>query len=356
MPVYILAIESSCDDTSAAVFSDNTMLSNIVANQQVHKDFGGVVPELASRAHQQNIIPVISKALVTAKIDKKMLQAVAFTRGPGLLGSLLVGTSFAKAFAMGLNIPLIEVNHLQAHVLAHFIQDQGEIRKVPSFPFLCLTVSGGHTQIVLVKDHFDMEIIGQTIDDAAGEAFDKAAKILGLPYPGGPYIDKNAKSGNHVFQLAKPSIPGLNYSFSGLKTSFLYFLRDKLKENPQFIEENMNNLCASMQKAIIDILIDKLLKAAKQYNIREIAIAGGVSANSGLRDTVTRLKQSHGFNVYIPQFQYTTDNAAMIAIAGYFKFIKGDFADQSMTPYSRGEFSGGNWHFDKLSVKTGKRK
>jgi len=336
MPVYILAIESSCDDTSAAVFSDNTMLSNIVANQQVHKDFGGVVPELASRAHQQNIIPVISKALVTAKIDKKMLQAVAFTRGPGLLGSLLVGTSFAKAFAMGLNIPLIEVNHLQAHVLAHFIQDQGEIRQVPSFPFLCLTVSGGHTQIVLVKDHFDMEIIGQTIDDAAGEAFDKAAKILGLPYPGGPYIDKNAKSGNPVFQLAKPSIPGLNYSFSGLKTSFLYFLRDKLKENPQFIEENMNNLCASMQKAIIDILMDKLLKAAKQYNIREIAIAGGVSANSGLRDAVTRLKQSHGFNVYIPQFQYTTDNAAMIAIAGYFKFIKGDFADQSMTPYSRG--------------------
>jgi N6-L-threonylcarbamoyladenine synthase len=336
MPVYLLAIESSCDDTSAAVFSDTTMLSNIVANQQVHKDFGGVVPELASRAHQQNIIPVISKALDTAKIDKKMLQAVAFTRGPGLLGSLLVGTSFAKAFAMGLNIPLIEINHLQAHVLAHFIQDQGEKRQVPAFPFLCLTVSGGHTQIVLVKDYFDMEIVGQTIDDAAGEAFDKAAKILGLPYPGGPYIDKNAKAGNPSFQLAKPSIPGLNYSFSGLKTSFLYFLRDRLKENQQFIEENMNDLCASMQKAIIDILMDKLLKAAKQYKINEIAIAGGVSANSGLRDAVLSLKQSHGFNVYIPQFQYTTDNAAMIAVAGYFKYIKGDFADQSMAPYSRG--------------------
>ena len=336
MPVCILAIESSCDDTSAAVFAGTTMLSNVVANQQVHKDFGGVVPELASRAHQQNIIPVISKALATAKIDKKLLQAVAFTRGPGLLGSLLVGTSFAKAFAMGLNIPLIEVNHLQAHVLALFIQDQGEIRQVPSFPFLCLTVSGGHTQIVLVKDHFDMEIVGQTIDDAAGEAFDKAAKILGLPYPGGPYIDKNAKAGEPLFKLAKPSIPGLNYSFSGLKTSFLYFLRDKLKENPKFIEENMNDLCASMQKAIIDILMDKLLKAARHDNIREIAIAGGVSDMSGRRDAVTGLKQSHGFNVYIPQFQYTTDNAAMIAVAGYFKFIKGDFADQSMAPYSRG--------------------
>lgn len=336
MPVYILAIESSCDDTSAAVFADSTMLSNVVANQQVHKDFGGVVPELASRAHQQNIIPVISKALDTAKIDKKMLQAVAFTRGPGLLGSLLVGTSFAKAFALGLDIPLIEVNHLQAHVLAHFIQDQGETRDVPEFPFLCLTVSGGHTQIVLVKDYFDMEIVGQTIDDAAGEAFDKAAKILGLPYPGGPYIDKHAKSGNPVFPLAKPSVPGLNYSFSGLKTSFLYFLRDKLKENPKFTEENMDDLCASMQKAIIDILLDKLLKAARQFGIREIAIAGGVSANSGLRDAILGLKQSHGFNVYIPSFQYTTDNAAMIAVAGYFKFIKGDFANQSMAPYSRG--------------------
>lgn len=336
MPVYILAIESSCDDTSAAVFSGTTMLSNIVANQQVHRDYGGVVPELASRAHQQNIIPVISKALATAKIDKKMLQAVAFTRGPGLLGSLLVGTSFAKAFALGLNIPLIEVNHLQAHVLAHFIQDQGQVRDVPAFPFLCLTVSGGHTQIVLVKDYFDMEIIGQTIDDAAGEAFDKTAKILGLPYPGGPYIDKHAKSGNPVFQLAKPSVPGLNYSFSGLKTSFLYFLRDKLKENPKFKDENMNDLCASMQKAIIDILMEKLLRAAKQFQIHEIAIAGGVSANSGLREAILNLKHSHGYNVYIPPFQYTTDNAAMIAVAGYFKYIKGEFANQSLAPYSRG--------------------
>ena len=336
MPVYILAIESSCDDTSAAVFADTTMLSNIVANQQVHKDFGGVVPELASRAHQQNIIPVISKALATANIDKKMLQAVAFTRGPGLLGSLLVGTSFAKAFALGLNIPLIEINHLQAHVLAHFIQDKDEQRVVPHFPFLCLTVSGGHTQIVLVRDYFDMEIVGQTIDDAAGEAFDKSAKILGLPYPGGPYIDKNAKAGKPVFTFAKPVMPGLNYSFSGLKTSFLYFLRDQLKENQLFIEENMNDLCASMQKSIIDILMDKLLKAAKHYNIREIAIAGGVSANSGLREAILGLKESHHYNVYIPQFQYTTDNAAMIAVAGYFKYLQGNFAGQEMAPYSRG--------------------
>jgi N6-L-threonylcarbamoyladenine synthase len=336
MPVYILAIESSCDDTSAAVFADTTMLSNIVANQQVHKDFGGVVPELASRAHQQNIIPVISKALATAKIDKKLLQAVAFTRGPGLLGSLLVGTSFAKAFAMGLDIPLIEINHLQAHVLAHFIQDIGQTRDVPKFPFLCLTVSGGHTQIVLVRDYFDMEITGQTIDDAAGETFDKAAKILGLPYPGGPFVDKNAKTGKPVFTFAKPLIPGLNFSFSGLKTSFLYFLRDKLKEDQAYIEQNMDDLCASIQKSIIDILIDKLLKAAKKYNINEIAIAGGVSANSGLRDAIMNLRKSHGYNVYIPQLQYTTDNAAMIAVAAYFKFLNGDFANQSMAPYSRG--------------------
>lgn len=336
MPVYILAIESSCDDTSAAVFADTTMLSNVVANQQVHKDYGGVVPELASRAHQQNIIPVINGALVSAKIDKKMLQAVAFTRGPGLLGSLLVGTSFAKAFAQGLGIPLIDVNHLQAHVLAHFIQEAGKDRQTPSFPFLCLTVSGGHTQLVIVHDHFIMETVGQTIDDAAGEAFDKAAKILGLPYPGGPFIDRNASMGQPVFQFAKPRIPGLNYSFSGLKTSFLYYLRDRLKTEPAFIQDNMNDLCASMQKAIIDILMDKLLKAVKQYKIREIAIAGGVSANSGLREAILSLKQSHGYNVYIPEFQYTTDNAAMIAVAGYFKYLKGDFADQSLAPYSRG--------------------
>lgn len=336
MPVYILAIESSCDDTSAAVFADTTMLSNVVANQQVHKDYGGVVPELASRAHQQNIIPVINGALVSAKIDKKMLHAVAFTRGPGLLGSLLVGTSFAKAFALGLGIPLIDVNHLQAHVLAHFIQETGKDRKTPSFPFLCLTVSGGHTQLVIVHDHFNMETVGQTIDDAAGEAFDKAAKILGLPYPGGPFIDRNAAMGQPVFRFAKPRIPGLNYSFSGLKTSFLYYLRDKLKTEPAFIQANMNDLCASMQQAIIDILMDKLIKAAKQYKIREIAIAGGVSANSGLRKAILALNQSHGYNVYIPEFQYTTDNAAMIAVAGYFKYLKGDFADQSLAPYSRG--------------------
>jgi len=337
MPVYILGIESSCDDTSAAVLVNTTMLSNVIANQQVHKDFGGVVPELASRAHQQNIIPVIDKALKIAKVSKEQLSAIAFTRGPGLLGSLLVGTSFAKAMALGLEIPLLEVNHLQAHILSHFIREKGSIKAVPSFPFLCFTVSGGHTQIVLVKDYFDMEIIGSTIDDAAGEAFDKAAKIMGLSYPGGPWVDKCAQEGNPTeFRFSKAVIPGLDYSFSGLKTSFLYFLRDRLKEDPLFIEKHMADLCASIQSAIIEALMDKLIKASKQTGIRKIAIAGGVSANSGLRKAITSMEEKKGWNVFIPEFQFTTDNAAMIAIAGYFRYLTGEFASQSVTPYSRG--------------------
>ena len=337
MPVYILGIESSCDDTSAAVLGDTTMFSNVIANQQVHTDFGGVVPELASRAHQQNIIPVIDKALKVANVRKEQLDAIAFTRGPGLLGSLLVGTSFAKAMALGLNIPLIEVNHMQAHILSHFIQPKDSGKEVPRFPFLCLTVSGGHTQIVRVKDYFEMEVIGHTIDDAAGEAFDKAAKILGLPYPGGPLIDKYALTGNpKAYKFSKPQIPGLNYSFSGLKTSFLYFLRDRLKENPGFIQENMEDLCASMQSAIVEVLMDKLQKASGKTGIKEVAIAGGVSANSGLRNALKAMQANAGWKVFIPEFQFTTDNAAMIAVAGYFKFLKGEFSNQSATPYSRG--------------------
>ncbi len=337
MPIYILGIESSCDDTSAAVLQDNVLLSNIIANQQVHKDYGGVVPELASRAHQQNIIPVIHKALSVAKVDKKSLNAIAFTRGPGLMGSLLVGTSFAKAFSLALNIPLIEVNHLKAHILSHFVQKPGENKEVPSFPFLCLTVSGGHTQIVKVNSANDMQIVGQTIDDAAGEAFDKAAKILGLEYPGGPLIDKHAKLGNpKAFSFAKPHIADLDYSFSGLKTSFLYFLRDRLKEDAGFIQNNMDDLCASLQNSIIDILMHKLILASKQYNIKEIAIAGGVSANSGLRDAILKMPETHGWKVFVPEFQFTTDNAAMIAITGYFKYLENSFASQNATPYSRG--------------------
>ena len=337
MPVYILGIESSCDDTSAAVLMDNTVLSNIIANQQVHKDFGGVVPELASRAHQQNIIPVIDKALKNANIRKTDLSAIAFTRGPGLLGSLLVGTSFAKSFSLGLNIPLIEVNHLKAHILAHFIIQPGQDKILPEFPFLCLTVSGGHTQIVMVKGYNEMEIIGQTIDDAAGEAFDKTAKILGLEYPGGPLIDKYAKQGNpSAFTFAKANIPGLDYSFSGLKTSFLYFLRDKLKQDESFIHNNLADLCASMQSAIVNTLMAKLKLASQQTGITEIAIAGGVSANSGLRNAISDMQHSSGWKVHIPEFQFTTDNAAMIAVAGYYKFLDGAFAGQSVTPYSRG--------------------
>jgi len=337
MPTYILGIESSCDDTSAAVLKDNVVLSNIIANQQVHKDFGGVVPELASRAHQQNIIPVIDKALKAANISKSDLHAVAFTRGPGLLGSLLVGTSFAKSFAMGLNIPLVEVNHLKAHILAHFVVQQDKIKALPEFPFLCLTVSGGHTQIVKVTGYNQMEIIGQTIDDAAGEAFDKAAKILGLEYPGGPLVDRYAKEGNpDAFVFAKTNIPDLNYSFSGLKTSFLYFLRDKLKSDAMFIQNNLPDLCASIQSAIVSMLMHKLKLASKQTGIKEIAIAGGVSANSGLRKAISDMHFTEGWKVHIPDFQFTTDNAAMIAVAGYYRYLEGSFANQSVTPYSRG--------------------
>ena len=339
----ILAIESSCDDTSAAVLRDGLLLSNVTASQGVHEEFGGVVPELASRAHQLNIVPVVDAALKRANVTADQLSAIAFTRGPGLLGSLLVGTSFAKGLALSQNIPLVEVNHLQAHILAHFIETIGDRQlamgngeKAPSFPFLCLLVSGGNSQIVLVKDHYTMEIIGQTIDDAAGEAFDKCAKIMGLPYPGGPWIDRLAKEGNaEAFQFAKPHIPEYNYSFSGLKTSFLYFLRDQLKENPDFIEENKADLCASLQKTIIDILINKLKKAAKDLGVKEIAVAGGVSANSGLRDALIDLGKRHHWKVHIPPFAYTTDNAAMVAQAGYYKYLKGEFCPIDAAPYAK---------------------
>ena len=337
--IVILAIESSCDDTSAAVIRDGILLSNVTASQGVHEEFGGVVPELASRAHQLNIVPVVDAALKRAGVCSNQLSAIAFTRGPGLLGSLLVGTSFAKGLALSQSIPLVEVNHLQAHILAHFIKAQGEDTKeniAPHFPFLCLLVSGGNSQIVLVKDHHTMEIIGQTIDDAAGEAFDKCAKIMGLPYPGGPWIDRLAKEGNaEAFQFAKPNIPGYNYSFSGLKTSFLYFLRDHLKENPNFIEENKADLCASLQKTIIDILINKLKRAAKDLKITEIAVAGGVSANSGLRNALVDLGKRHRWQVHIPPFAYTTDNAAMVAQAGYFKYLKQEFCPMNVAPYAK---------------------
>ena len=333
----ILGIESSCDDTSAAVISDFTILSNITANQEVHRKFGGVVPELASRAHQQNIIPVIHEALVASGITKEDIDAVAFTRGPGLLGSLLVGTSFAKAFALGLTIPLIEVDHMQAHILAHFIQNKDQQKPVPKFPFLCLTVPGGHTQIVKICNYFEMEVVGKTIDDAAGETFDKAAKIMSLPYPGGPVIDKLAKDGNpEKFKFSEPRIPGLDYSFSGLKTSLLYFLRDQLKMDAEFIEKNKNDLCASIQSAIIKILMKKLKQAAKELKINEVAIAGGVSANSALRKAMEDARDELGWNIYIPQFQFTTDNAAMIAVAGYLKYQFNSFTDQKAAPYARG--------------------
>lgn len=339
----ILAIESSCDDTSAAVIRDGILLSNVTASQGVHEEFGGVVPELASRAHQLNIVPVVDAALRRADVRADQLSAIAFTRGPGLLGSLLVGTSFAKGLALSQDIPLVEVNHLQAHILAHFIETIGDRQlamgnreKAPSFPFLCLLVSGGNSQIVLVKDHYTMEIIGQTIDDAAGEAFDKCAKIMGLPYPGGPWIDRLAKEGNaEAYQFSKPHIPEYNYSFSGLKTSFLYFLRDNLKENPDFIEENKADLCASLQKTIIDILINKLKKAAKDLGVKEIAVAGGVSANSGLRNALLDLGKRHRWKVHIPPFAYTTDNAAMVAQAGYYKYLKGEFCPVDAAPYAK---------------------
>ncbi|MBE0647273.1 MAG: tRNA (adenosine(37)-N6)-threonylcarbamoyltransferase complex transferase subunit TsaD [Bacteroidales bacterium] len=342
MPPFILGIESSCDDTSASVVNGTTVLSNVTANQEVHKEFGGVVPELASRAHQQNIVPVIEAAIRRANIGKNQLAAVAFTQGPGLLGSLLVGSSFAKSFAMGLSIPLIEVDHMQAHILAHFLQQPDQANAIPSFPFVCLTVSGGHTQIVLVRDYFTMEVLGQTIDDAAGEAFDKTAKILGLPYPGGPIIDKLAAEGDSSrFSFARPKIAGLDYSFSGLKTSILYFIRDELKRDPDFIEKNKNDLCASIQKTIIDILMIKLkiaVTSSIQYpasSAFDVAIAGGVSANSALRKALTEMAKEEGWNAFIPPFEYTTDNAAMIAIAGYFKFLKGEFARQSTISYAR---------------------
>jgi len=334
--IIILGIESSCDDTSASVIRDGIMLSNVIASQAVHASFGGVVPELASRAHQLNIIPVVHEALKRAGIDKTELSAIAFTRGPGLLGSLLVGTSFAKGLAQSLNIPLIDVNHLQAHVLAHFISEGKPDEHRPEFPFLCLLVSGGNSQIVLVKEYDNMEVIGQTIDDAAGEAFDKCAKVMGLPYPGGPHIDRLAKEGNpKAFTLNKPHIPGYNYSFSGLKTSFLYLLRDKTKENPNFVEENLNDLCATIQATVVEILMDKLRKAAVDLNIRHIAVAGGVSANSALRQSFLDHGLKYGWEVYIPPFAFTTDNAAMIAITGNFKYQHSDFCSIDQVPYAR---------------------
>jgi N6-L-threonylcarbamoyladenine synthase len=334
--ITILGIESSCDDTSAAIIRDKVILSNVIANQDVHKQYGGVIPELASRAHQQNIIPVVHRALELAGITKDELTAIAFTRGPGLLGSLLVGVSFAKGLAASLGIPMVEVNHLQGHILAHFIDDVGKQLSHPLFPFLCLLVSGGHTQLVIIKDYLDFEIIGQTIDDAAGEAFDKCAKVMGLPYPGGPVIDMLAKEGNpEAFRFAKPKVGGLDYSFSGLKTSFLYFLRDRIVENSHFIEENKADLCASLQHTIISILIDNLVKAVKQTGIKEIAVAGGVSANSGLRDRLISEGNKHGWNVYIPEFRFTTDNAAMIAITGYYKYLQGLVAPLNTVPVTR---------------------
>ena len=333
MPI-ILAIESSCDETSVAICDNGKITANVIANQTIHENYGGVIPELASRVHQQNIVPAVQQALTIAKVNKNELNAIAFTRGPGLLGALLVGVSFAKSFALALDLPLIAVNHMQAHILAHFIDDPK-----PKFPFLCLTVSGGHTQIVLVKDYFDMEIVGETLDDAAGEAFDKTAKILNLPYPGGPLIDKYAKEGNPLaFKFPEPQIQGLNYSFSGFKTAILYFIRDRQKENPLFVQENLADICASVQYSIINILLNKLKKAAKQYNIKDIAIAGGVSANSGLRNALSECKETLGWNVYIPAFEYCTDNAGMIAIAGYQKFLTGEFVGQDISPMARMNF------------------
>lgn len=332
---YILAIESSCDDTSCAIIDSNfCVLSNVIASQEVHKSYGGVVPELASRAHQQNIIPVVDKALKDAKISKKELSAVAFTRGPGLMGSLLVGVSFAKSFARALNIPLIDVNHLEAHVLAHFIKDTLE-QKVPQFPFLCLLVSGGNTQIILLESPRKMKVIGQTIDDAAGETIDKAAKILSLPYPGGPHIDRLAKEGKPVLAFSQSNIKDYDYSFSGLKTSILYTLRDKLKENPNYIEENIKDIACSVQKAVVDSLLKKFEKAIKDLKIKTIAVAGGVSANSELRARLQQLGDKYGCEVFIPKFSYTTDNAAMVAVAGLFKYMDNDFADLSLTAYAR---------------------
>lgn len=337
MNVYILGIESSCDDTSAAILLNNKLLSNVIANQDLHAQYGGVIPEWASRAHMQNIVPVIDAALRKANVKLTDISAIAFTAGPGLLGSLLVGNAFAKAAAYALQIPLIEVDHLQAHILSHFIKK--DISSCPKFPFLCLLVSGGHTQIMLVNDFFDMKIIGTTIDDAAGETFDKAAKILGFPYPGGPMIDRCAKSGNpDRFSFNKANILGYNYSFSGLKTSFLYFLRDKLKENPNFIDENKADLCASIQKAVCDSLLKKLIKAADDLKIKEIAIAGGVSANSALQQSLKSIALKKHWNIYIPSLQLSTDNAAMVGIVGYYKFLQKDFSSINVIPFTRNKY------------------
>ncbi len=338
MEINILGIESSCDDTSASVLSDNVMLSNVIASQKVHEEWGGVIPELASRAHQQNIVPVVAKALKDANMTIDQIDAVAFTRGPGLLGSLLVGVSFAKGLAIAKNIPMIEVNHLLGHILVHFIDEPNKTKEHPQFPFLTLLVSGGHTQIVLVKDYLDIEVLGTTIDDAAGEAFDKCAKIMGLPYPGGPVIDKYAKEGNpEAFKFAKPSVSDYDYSFSGLKTSFLYFLKNKVKENENFVEENLADLCASLQATIIDILLKKLVKAAKDHDIKQIAIGGGVSANSGLRNALQQLCDKKGWKVFLPEFKFTTDNAAMVAMVGYFKYQKEEFSSLDVSPIARSE-------------------
>lgn len=329
--INILAIESSCDETSASIISDGKILNNIVATQSVHEKYGGVVPELASRAHQQHLVPVVHEAMETSGIDKEALSAVAFTRGPGLMGALMVGVSFAKSFAYALDLPLIEVNHMQAHILAHFIEDPK-----PSFPFLCLTVSGGHTQLVLVKDHLDMEVVGETLDDAVGEAFDKTAKLLGLPYPGGPLVDRYAQEGNpRAFDFPISDMPDLNFSFSGIKTAVLYFLRDRLKDDGQFIEKHMADICASLQYTLIRMLMKKLKKAALQFQVKEIAIAGGVAANSGLRKAVHDLASELGGRVYIPKFEYCTDNAAMIAMAAHYKYLKKEFCGLDVSPLSR---------------------
>ena len=334
--IIILGIESSCDDTSAAVIKDGVLLSNVTASQAVHEAYGGVVPELASRAHQQNIVPVVSEALKRAGVSKDELSAVAFTRGPGLMGSLLVGVSFAKGFARALGIPMVEVNHLQGHVLAHFIKEPDEVHASPKFPFLCLLVSGGNSQIIRVNAYNDMEVLGQTIDDAAGEAIDKCSKVMGLGYPGGPIIDRLARQGNpKAFTFSKPHIPGLDYSFSGLKTSFLYSLRDWIKDDPDFIEHHKTDLAASLEATVVDILMDKLRKAAKQYKIKDVAVAGGVSANNGLRNSFREHAEKYGWNIFIPKISYTTDNAAMIAITGYFKYLDKDFCPMEAPAYSR---------------------
>ena len=334
--LLILGIESSCDDTSAAVLRGNTLLSNVIASQAVHKEYGGVVPELASRAHEQNILPVVSEAIKRAGISANDLDAIAFTRGPGLLGSLLVGVNYAKGLAMSLGIPMVEVNHLHAHVMAHFIEEKGEEHQSPEYPFLCLLVSGGNSQIILCHSPYKMEIVGQTIDDAAGEAFDKCAKVMGLGYPGGPIVNRLANEGNpHAFKFAKPNVPGYDYSFSGLKTSFLYTLRDEIKLNPNFVEENKEDLCASLQYTVIDFLMKKLRLAAKELKIKHVAVAGGVSANTGLREAFVDHARRYGWSIYIPKFAYTTDNAAMVAMSGHYNYLEGKQNEMNTVPYAR---------------------